>query len=107
MIKTINLLYEGKYLKGDLYLPTPRCKYNSKGTLIENGDGFIYCEYHGDLEKRIPDKIDENLENELRAKARTKKSISLGIPAFILSVLFLYRLSFFDYYQLRSTTTVC
>ena len=86
--KTLNLLYDGKYLKGDIYLPTPRCKYYSKGDLKDIENGYIYCEYHGDLEKRIPDKIDENLEYQLREKAKTKKIISLGIPALIISALF-------------------
>ena len=86
--KTLKLLYEGECLRGDIRLYTPRCKYISKGSLKENGGGFIYCEYHGDQENRIPNKIDDDFEYHLTLKDQTRKSISLALPALILSVIF-------------------
>ena len=53
------LLVQGKYLKKKLENePERSCFYLSRGDLAE--DGFIYCDYHGDIlqPQRIKSKID-------------------------------------------------
>ena len=86
--KTLNYLYEEKYLKGDINLPTPRCNYRSEGIIKEKGVGFVYCDYHGDIDNKKPDRIDDEFESELRNKAQVKKNLVLITPALIFAAVF-------------------
>ena len=66
---TLKILIENKYLKSEPELPLSCCRYTSSGDLYnydENGkinecDGYVYCEVHGDLQGLRP--IDENKTN--------------------------------------------
>ena len=86
--KTLNSLYDEKCLKGDINLPTPRCNYRSEGIIKENGEGFVYCDYHGDIENKMPDNMDDKFESELRNQAQTKKTLVLITPALIFAAVF-------------------
>ena len=83
--KTLSYLYDEKYLKGNMNLPTPRCNYRS-----------IYCDYHGDIGNKKPDNMDDNFESELRLKAQTQKALALITPALILSSLFFLQAIIFN-----------
>ena len=86
--KTLNNLYEEKYIKGDINLPTPRCNYRSEGIIKENGAGFVYCDYHGDIEDKMPDRMDDKFESELRNKAQAQRTLTLITPALIFAAVF-------------------
>ena len=94
--KTLSYLYDEKYLKGNMNLPTPRCNYRSEGIIKENGEGYIYCDYHGDIGNKKPDNMDDNFESELRLKAQTQKALALITPALILSSLFFLQAIIFN-----------
>ena len=86
--KTLNSLYDEKCLKGEINLPTPRCNYRSEGIIKENGEGYIYCDYHGDIGNKKPDNMDDNFESKLRLKAQTQKTLTLITPALIIAGIF-------------------
>lgn len=62
-----NILIEKKYLK-DFRLPRKECKYLNCGDLTQ--DGFLYCEFHGDMENKL------EIWNSKKADMETSKNNS-------------------------------
>lgn len=52
MMQSLDLdkLYKNGYLKSEIIPSTKKCKYLSEGDLT--GDGYVYCEEHGDVEQK-------------------------------------------------------
>jgi hypothetical protein len=85
---TINCLYKENYLKGELSKPTERCIYYSKGNLDENGEGIIYCDYHGDFEGKIKSKIDDDFESWINTRIKLKGLLIPLTISFVIATAF-------------------
>ncbi len=67
---TTKILLENKYLKSEPVLPEiDKCKYKSNGDI--SIDGYLYCEYHGDVEGKHP--CEYNKEYDLKEIKRNER----------------------------------
>ena len=81
-------LVRNKYLKSLPTLPESKCEYRSEGDVSANG--YVYCEYHGDIEgKKSSEYYELNNEREFRRTTIRKIMVLLLLcfgPALLLII---------------------